>query len=151
MALSIGDRFPEILGTDQNGKEIRLTNFKGHKLVLYFYPKDGTSGCTAEACNLRDHYQELRAAGYEVLGVSKDNVDSHRKFIEKNELPFSLIADTDTTLNQQAGVWGEKKMAGRNYMGTVRTTFLIDEEGRITDIIRKVDTKAHAKQILNEK
>ena len=135
MAIQIGDKAPEILGLDQNGKEIKLSDFKGKKLALYFYPKDNTSGCTAEACSLRDGYKELQAAGYEVVGVSKDNARSHQGFITKQELPFSLIADTDTTLQQQFGVWAEKKLYGRSYMGTLRTTFIIDEDGIVTNII----------------
>ena len=143
MAIQIGDKAPEILGLDQNGKEIKLSDFKGKKLALYFYPKDNTSGCTAEACSLRD--------GYEVVGVSKDNARSHQGFITKQELPFSLIADTDTTLQQQFGVWAEKKLYGRSYMGTLRTTFIIDEDGIVTNIIgpKEVKTKDHANQILN--
>ena len=142
---------PEILGLDQNGKEIKLSDFKGKKLALYFYPKDNTSGCTAEACSLRDGYKELQAAGYEVVGVSKDSAKSHQGFIAKQELPFSLIADTDTTLQQQFGVWAEKKLYGRSYMGTLRTTFIIDEDGIVTNIIgpKEVKTKDHANQILN--
>lgn len=151
MALKVGDKIPEILGYDQTGKEIKRDNFIGKKLVLYFYPKDNTPGCTAEACSLRDGYAELRKAGYEVIGVSKDNEKSHQKFIEKQSLPFSLIADTDMRLNQEFGVWAEKKMAGRAYMGTLRTTFLIDENGIIERVIEKVDTKDHASQILNKK
>lgn len=151
MALKRGDKAPEILGVDQAGKEIRLSDFAGSKLILYFYPKDNTPGCTAEACNLRDHYAELQASGYAVIGVSKDDEASHRKFIEKQSLPFSLIADTECKLNEAFGVWREKKMAGRTYMGTVRTTFIIDENGVITDIIEKVDTKNHASQILKNK
>lgn len=151
MALKVGDKIPEILGYDQTGKEIKRTDFTGKKLVLYFYPKDNTPGCTAEACSLRDGYAELRKAGYEIIGVSKDNEKSHQKFIEKQSLPFSLIADTDTRLNQEFGVWAEKKMAGRAYMGTLRTTFLIDENGIIERVIEKVDTKDHASQILNKK
>ncbi len=150
MALKIGDKAPEILGVDQSGKELKLSDFAGQKLVLYFYPKDNTPGCTAEACSLRDHYAELQSAGYAVVGVSKDSEASHRKFIEKQELPFPLIADTHVTLNEAFGVWREKKMAGRVYMGTVRTTFIIDENGIITDIIEKVDTKNHAEQILKK-
>ncbi len=149
MALTVGDRIPEVLGTDQNGKEIKASDLAGKKVVIYFYPKDNTPGCTAEACSLRDGYADLRAAGYEVIGVSKDSEASHRKFIEKQSLPFTLIADTDTTLNQAFGVWAEKTMAGRKYMGTVRTTFLVDETGRITDVLKKVDTKNHAVQILD--
>lgn len=148
--LQVGERFPEILGRDQNGQEIKLSDFKGKKLVLYFYPKDNTSGCTAEACNLRDNYAALKKAGYEVVGVSKDNEASHRKFIEKQSLPFTLIADTETILNQAAGVWAEKKLYGRSYMGTLRVTFLIDENGIIEKIIEKVDTKNHANQILGK-
>ena len=148
--LQVGERFPEILGRDQNGQEIKLSDFKGKKLVLYFYPKDNTSGCTAEACNLRDNYAALKKAGYEVVGVSKDSEASHRKFIEKQSLPFTLIADTETILNQSAGVWAEKKLYGRSYMGTLRVTFLIDENGIIEKIIEKVDTKNHANQILGK-
>lgn len=149
MALTVGDRIPDVLGIDQNGKEIKASDLAGKKVVIYFYPKDNTPGCTAEACSLRDGYADLRAAGYEVIGVSKDSEASHRKFIEKQSLPFTLIADTDTTLNQAFGVWAEKTMAGRKYMGTVRTTFLVDETGRITDVLKKVDTKNHAVQILD--
>lgn len=114
MAIQIGDKAPEVLGLDQNGKEIKLSDFKGKKLALYFYPKDNTSGCTAEACSLRDGYQDLLDAGYAVVGVSKDSAKSHQGFIAKQELPFSLIADTDTTLQQQFGVWAEKKLYGRS-------------------------------------
>ena len=151
MAIQIGDKVPEVLGLDQNGKEIKLSDFKGKKLALYFYPKDNTSGCTAEACSLRDGYNELQAAGYEVVGVSKDSAKSHQGFIAKQALPFSLIADTDTTLQQQFGVWAEKKMCGRSYMGTLRTTFIINAEGIVTNIIgpKEVKTKDHANQILN--
>lgn len=145
-----GDKAPEILGVDQSGNEIRLSDFAGRKVVLYFYPKDNTPGCTAEACNLRDNYEALQAAGYAVVGVSKDSEASHRKFIEKQSLPFPLIADTSIELNEVFGVWREKKMAGRTYMGTVRTTFIIDENGVITDVIEKVDTKNHAAQILKK-
>ncbi len=151
MAIQIGDRAPEILGTDQNGNEIRVSDYKGKKLVLYFYPKDNTSGCTAQACSLRDGYEELQAAGYEVVGVSKDSAKSHQGFISKQELPFNLIADTDTTLQQTFGVWAEKSMYGRKYMGTNRTTFIINEEGNVEKIItpKEVKTKDHANQILN--
>ena len=126
MALTVGDKAPEILGTDQNGNNIKLSDFAGKKLALYFYPKDNTSGCTAQACSLRDGYEQLRAAGYEVIGVSKDSAKSHQGFISKQSLPFSLIADTETTLNQAFGVWQEKSMYGRKYMGTARTTFIIN-------------------------
>lgn len=153
MAIGIGDRAPEVLGLDQDGREIRLDDFKGKKLALYFYPKDNTSGCTAEACSLRDGYGQLREAGYEVVGVSKDSAESHRGFRTKYELPFTLIADTETELQQQFGVWGEKKLYGRTYMGTLRATFLINEEGIVTHIIPpgKVKTKNHAEQILSVK
>ena len=151
MALTVGDKAPEILGTDQNGNEIKLSSFNGKKLALYFYPKDSTSGCTAQACSLRDGYEQLRAAGYEVVGVSKDSAKSHQGFINKQSLPFNLIADTDTTLNQAFGVWQEKSMYGRKYMGTARTTFIINEDGIIERIIdsKEVNTKDHANQILN--
>ena len=133
--MEIGDKAPEILGKDENGNEIRLSDFKGKKLVLYFYPKDMTSGCTAQACNLRDNLPELEAAGYAVLGASVDSADSHKKFIAKNELPFHLIADTDKALVEQFGVWGEKNMYGRKYFGTFRTTFIINEDGIVERII----------------
>ena len=149
--LKEGDKAPDFTGIDQDGKAVSLEQFRGKKLILYFYPKDNTSGCTAEACSLRDGYKELQAAGYEVVGVSKDNARSHQGFITKQELPFSLIADTDTTLQQQFGVWAEKKLYGRSYMGTLRTTFIINEEGIVTNIIgpKEVKTKDHANQILN--
>lgn len=152
MAIQIGDKAPDILGTDQNGKQILLSNFKGKKLALYFYPKDNTSGCTAQACSLRDGYSKLQDAGYEVIGVSKDSAKSHQGFIAKQSLPFSLIADTETTLQQQFGVWAEKKLYGRSYMGTLRTTFIIDEEGVVVQIIepKEVKTNDHANQILNK-
>lgn len=148
--MNIGDKAPEILGINEKGEEIRLSDYKGKKLVLYFYPKDSTSGCTAEACNLRDNYDALRQAGYEVVGVSVDSEKSHQKFIEKNSLPFHLIADTDKKLVEQFGVWGEKSMYGRKYMGTFRTTFIINEEGIIERIIgpKEIKTKDHAAQIL---
>ncbi|WP_293711413.1 thioredoxin-dependent thiol peroxidase [uncultured Parabacteroides sp.] len=151
MALQVGDKAPEVLGLDQNGNEIKLSDFKGKKLALYFYPKDNTSGCTAEACSLRDGYQDLLAAGYAVVGVSKDSAKSHQGFISKQNLPFPLIADTDTALQQAFGVWAEKKLYGRSYMGTLRTTFIINEDGIIEKIIgpKEVKTKDHANQILN--
>lgn len=148
MPLSIGDPAPNFTSIDQNGQPISLSDYRGKKVVLYFYPKDDTSGCTAQACSLRDNYADLRTAGYEVLGVSVDNQTSHQKFIGKYELPFSLVADTDKQVVDAYGVWQEKSMYGRKYMGTARTTFLIDENGIITDIIGKVDTKKHAEQIL---
>ena len=140
--MNIGDKAPEILGINEKGEEIRLSNYKGKKIVLYFYPKDSTSGCTAQA--------DLRKAGYEVIGVSVDNEKSHQKFIEKNDLPFTLIADTDKKLVEHFGVWGEKSMYGRKYMGTFRTTFIISEEGVIERIItpKEVKTKDHAAQII---
>ncbi|MDD6007014.1 MAG: thioredoxin-dependent thiol peroxidase [Bacteroidales bacterium] len=149
--MKIGDKIPEVLGIDANGREIKAADFAGKKLVLYFYPKDNTPGCTAEACSFRDHYDTMREAGYEIVGVSKDSAASHTKFADKFQLPFTLIADTETTLNQAFGVWQKKKMAGREYMGTVRTTFIINEEGIVEDIITKVDTKNSATQILNNK
>lgn len=147
--IQVGDKVPEVLGINENGEEIRLSDYKGKKIVLYFYPKDSTSGCTAQACSLRDNYADLRKAGYEVIGVSIDNAKSHQKFIEKNALPFTLIADTDKKLVEQFGVWGEKKLYGRAYMGTLRTTFLINEEGVVERIItpKEVNTKEHALQI----
>lgn len=149
--MEIGNKAPELLGTDQNGKEIRLSDFAGRKLVLYFYPKDSTSGCTSEACSLRDGYDELRAKGYEVVGVSVDSDKSHRKFIEKNDLPFTLIADTEKRLVEEFGVWAEKKMYGRTYMGTLRTTFIIDENGIVRHIFepKKIKVKEHAAQIMD--
>ncbi len=139
------------MGRDQNGNEIRLSDYKGKKLVLYFYPKDLTSGCTQQACNLRDNYKDLREAGYEVLGVSVDNEAQHRKFIERQQLPFSLIADTEHALVEAFGVWGEKKMYGRTYFGTFRTTFIINEEGIVERIIgpKEIKVKEHASQILD--
>ena len=148
--MKIGDKAPEVLGIDANGNEVKLSDFAGRKVILYFYPKDNTPGCTAQACSLRDSYAELQAAGYEVIGVSKDSAASHSKFAQKHELPFTLIADTDKTLNEAFGVWREKKMCGKVGMGTVRTTFIIDEQGVIADIIEKVNTKEHSKQILEK-
>ncbi len=150
MAMNVGDKAPNILGINEKGEEILLKSYEGKKVVLYFYPKDNTSGCTAEACSLRDNYAELRKAGYEVIGVSVDDEKSHQKFIAKNELPFTLIADTDKKLVEQFGVWAEKKMYGRSYMGTLRTTFIINEEGIIERIItpKEINTKNHAQQIL---
>ncbi len=150
MALQTGEKAPEILGLNQDGKEIRLSDFSGKKLVLYFYPKDSTPGCTAQACSLRDGYEDLRKAGYEVIGVSADSAASHKKFIEKQSLPFNLIADTDTKLSDIFGTWGEKSMYGRKYMGMFRTTFIINEEGIIERIItpKEVNTKNHMQQIL---
>ena len=148
--MNIGDKAPEVLGINEKGEEILLSHYQGKKLVLYFYPKDNTSGCTAEACSLRDNYAALRKQGYEVIGVSVDSEASHRKFIEKYELPFPLIADTDKKLVEAMGVWGEKSMYGRKYMGTFRTTFLINEEGIIERIFlpKEIKTKTHGEQIL---
>ena len=146
--MKVGDKIPEVLGVDQDGREHRASDYAGQKLIIYFYPKDNTSGCTAEACSLRDGYSELRRAGYALLGVSKDSAASHVKFAQKHTLPFSLIADTETTLQQAFGVWREKKMAGRTYMGTVRTTFVIDEQGVVTHIVEKVNNKDAAGQLL---
>lgn len=148
MPLKKGDKAPDFVSKDQNGNQIKLTDFKGKKVVLYFYPKDNTPGCTAEACNLRDNYQQFQNAGYEILGVSTDDETSHKKFIEKQNLPFTLLADTDKSIHEKYGTWQEKSMYGRKYMGTVRTTFVIDEEGIIEAIIEKVNTKDHTKQIL---
>ena len=150
--MNIGDKAPELLGKDQDGKEIKLSDYAGRKLVLYFYPKDLTSGCTTQACNLRDHYDELRQAGYEVVGVSVDDGKSHLKFIEKHALPFTLIADTEKQLVETFGVWAEKSMYGRKYMGTLRTTFIIGADGTVERIIppKQVKTKTHAEQILND-
>ena len=151
MAIAIGDRVPDLLGTDQEGKEVRMSDYQGKKVALYFYPKDNTSGCTAEACSLRDGYEALQAKGYEIIGVSKDSAKSHQGFIQKQNLPFRLIADTDTTLQQTFGVWAEKKLYGRTYMGTLRMTFIIDEQGIVTHIFgpKEVKTKEHAQQILS--
>ena len=148
--MNIGDKVPEVLGINENGEEIRMSQYKGKKLVLYFYPKDNTSGCTAEACSLRDNYTKLRKQGYEVIGVSVDSSASHRKFIDKYELPFPLIADTEKKLVESMGVWGEKSMYGRKYMGTFRTTFLINEEGIIEKVYspKEIKTKTHGEQIL---
>lgn len=146
--LKEGDKAPEFTSKDQNGNSISLSEFKGKKVVLYFYPKDSTPGCTAEACDFRDNYQGLKAQGIEVLGVSIDDEKSHQKFITKYDLPFTLLADTDKAIVEAYGVWGEKSMYGKKYMGTNRTTFIIDEEGNIAHIISKVDTKAPTAQVL---
>ena len=148
--MKIGDKVPEYLGTDEAGREIRISDFAGKKLVLYFYPKDSTSGCTAEACSLRDNYSELKKLGYAVVGVSVQDGKSHQKFIDKYELPFPLIADTENKLVETFGVWGEKSMYGRKYFGTIRTTFLIKEEGVVVRIFlpKEIKTKSHGEQIL---
>lgn len=146
--LKAGDKAPYFEGKDQNGNTVKLTDFTGKKLVLYFYPKDSTPGCTAEACDLRDNYERFLSEGYAVIGVSKDSEKSHQKFIEKYNLPFPLIADTSTEIMQAYESWGKKKFMGREFMGTLRRTFVINEQGIITEVIDKVDTKAHTAQIL---
>ena len=148
MALAVGDKAPDFEVNDQDGKIVKLADYKGKKVVLYFYPKDQTPGCTAQSCNLRDHYQELKDAGFEVLGISSDSEKSHQRFIAKQNLPFTLLADEDKKVHNLYGTWAEKKLYGRTYMGTVRTTFIIDEKGFIAEIISKVKTKDHTAQIL---
>ena len=150
--MEIGDKVPDFLGTDENGNELRMQDFAGKKLVLYFYPKDSTPGCTQEACNLRDNYERMLAKGYAVVGVSVQDAKSHKRFIEKNNLPFPLIADTEMVLNNAFGVWGEKSMCGRKYMGTFRTTFIINEEGIVEQIFKpkEIKVKNHTEQILGE-
>ena len=146
--LKIGDQMPHFEVIDQNGNTVTSNDLLGRKTIIYFYPKNNTSGCTAEACNLRDNYEALSAAGYNVVGVSKDSAASHRKFIEKHSLPFTLLADTTTDMQQTFGVWAEKSLYGRKYMGTLRQTFIFNEEGTLVEIIEKVNTKNHAAQIL---
>lgn len=146
--LKAGDEAPEFKGKNQDEKDVSLKNFRGKKVILYFFPKDDTPGCTAESCNLRDHYKKLKKNGYEVIGVSADNEKSHRKFIKKYKLPFTLIADTDKKIITDYGVWGEKSFMGRKFMGIIRTTFIIDEKGIIENIFEKVDTKNHTEQIM---
>ena len=146
--LKIGDRMPDFEVIDQDGRTVSSKDLIGRKTIIYFYPKDNTSGCTAEACSLRDNYESLQAKGYNVVGVSKDSVASHRKFADKYELPFTLLADTSTQMLQTFGAWGEKKMYGKTVTGTIRKTFIFDENGVLTEIIEKVDTKNHAGQIL---
>ncbi len=148
MKLNVGDEAPDFVSKDQNGNSFKLSDYQGKKIVLYFYPKDDTSGCTAQACNLNENLSDLEQAGYQVIGVSVDSEKSHQKFINKYSLKFPLVADTDKQVVELYDVWKEKSMYGRKYMGTMRTTFLIDEKGVITDIIEKVDTKNHATQIL---
>ncbi len=148
MSLKSGDKAPEFTSIDQNGKQIKLSDYRGKKVILYFYPKDNTSGCTAEACSLRDGYEQLGNLGFEVIGVSPDSEKSHQSFIKKFNLPFRLIADTNQVVSNLFGVWAEKKMYGRSYMGILRTTFLIDEKGIITEVISKVNTGDHVNQIL---
>ena len=146
--LNIGDKAPEINSVDQKGNQISLDQYKGKKLVLYFYPKDMTPGCTAQSCNLSDNYTLLQKNGYDVIGVSCDSIKRHQKFIEKHSLPFNLVSDEDQKVVKDYGVWQLKKFMGREYMGIVRTTFLIDEKGIIQDIIEKVNTKDHISQIV---
>jgi len=149
ISLQAGETAPEFSGVDQNGNTISLSQFKGEKVILYFYPKDDTPGCTKEACNLRDNYELLLKQGFVVLGVSADTKKAHQKFINKYELPFPLIADTDKSIIEAYGVWGEKNMYGRKYMSIFRTTFIIDESGNIAKIFKKVDTSNHTTQILH--
>ncbi len=148
MNLQIGSPAPDFSANNQKGETLSIGHFTGKKLVLYFYPKDDTPGCTAEACSLRDNYQDLIAKGYSILGVSPDTEAKHQKFIDKYNLPFDLLADTDNAVALAYGVWVEKSMYGRKYMGIARTTFVIDEQGNLAEIIEKVDTKNHATQII---
>jgi peroxiredoxin Q/BCP len=148
MSLEVGNAAPDFEAKDQNGNVVKLSDLKGKKVVLYFYPKDNTPGCTAQACNLRDNYEALQKAGYVILGVSSDSEKSHQKFIEKQSLPFTLIADEDLKVHEAYGTWVQKSMYGRKYMGTARTTFIIDEQGNVEEIIEKVKTKEHTNQIL---
>jgi len=149
MKFKEGDKAPSFESTDQDGNKVKLSDFAGKKVVLYFYPKDNTPGCTAEACNLRDNYAQFTSKGYEILGVSSDSEKSHQKFIDKYELPFRLLADVDKSIHESYGTWIEKSMYGRKYMGTARVTFIIDENGVIEKIIEKVKTKDHTAQILD--
>ena len=148
--LKPGDRMPDFEVMDQDGNKVSSKDLIGKKTIIYFYPKDNTSGCTAEACNLRDNHEALKAKGYNVVGVSKDSAKSHKNFKEKYDLPFTLLSDTSTEMLQAFGAWGEKKMYGKTVMGTIRKTFIFDENGILTEIIEKVDTKNHAAQILGE-
>jgi peroxiredoxin Q/BCP len=148
MALYAGTKAPDFSVKDQNGNLVTLSSLKGKKVVLYFYPKDMTPGCTAEACSLRDNYTALQKQGYEVFGISTDDEKLHRKFIEKEKLPFRLLADTNKAVHEKYGTWVQKSMYGRSYMGTARVTYIIDENGVISEVIEKVDTKNHAQQIL---
>jgi peroxiredoxin Q/BCP len=143
-----GDKAPEFKGVNQKGDPISLSSYAGKKLVLYFYPKDDTPGCTAEACNLRDNYDQFLSEGYAILGVSPDNEKKHQKFIDKYDLPFDLLADTEKETCEMFGVWVQKSMYGREYMGVARTTFIIDEKGIVEEVIEKVKTKEHTAQIL---
>ncbi len=146
--LCVGDKAPDFSGLNQNGEPVSMSGYKGKKLILYFYPKDNTPGCTAESCNLSDNYQMWLAKGYEVVGVSPDSVSSHKKFADKFQFGFNLIADTEKEILQAYGVWGEKSMYGKLYMGVIRTTFVIKEDGIIVEMFEKVDTKNHTDQII---
>ncbi|MGI6321457.1 MAG: thioredoxin-dependent thiol peroxidase [Bacteroidales bacterium] len=146
--IEIDKKAPEIVGIDQFGNEIKLSDYLGKKLIIFFYPKDNTPGCTAQACNLRDNYSILQKAGFEIIGISIDSEASHQKFSDKHSLPFPLLPDTEKKIVNDYGVWGEKKFMGRTFLGTKRTTFVIDENGNIEKIFDKVKTKAHAEQIL---
>ncbi|MCU4163620.1 thioredoxin-dependent thiol peroxidase [Carboxylicivirga caseinilyticus] len=148
--LKEGDKAPVFKGINQDNKTITLEDFKGKKVILYFYPKDNTPGCTAESCNLSENYDELTSKGFEVIGVSPDSISSHQKFIAKHNLRFNLIADTEKEILEMYNAWGEKKLYGKTYMGVLRKTFIIDEEGTITKIFEKVKTKDHTNQILSE-
>ena len=150
MNINIGDKAPDFESTDQEGKKVKLSDCEGKKVVLYFYPRDNTPGCTAEACNLRDNYDQFLSKGYEIIGVSSDTEQSHQKFIDKYELPFRLLADTDKSIHEKYGTWVEKSMYGRKYMGTARVTFVINENGNIEKVIEKVKTKDHTAQIMDE-
>ncbi|MCH5233677.1 MAG: peroxiredoxin [Muribaculaceae bacterium] len=145
--MNIGDKFPNVLGPSIDGKEIKLSDYPGMKFIIYFYPKDATSGCTAEAISLRDNYQTFLKMGYQIIGVNNGSVESHKKFAEKQELPFPLVADTDLKICELAGVWQLKKMCGKEYMGIVRTTFVCNPDGEVTDVIKKVETKTAADQL----
>ena len=149
MQINVGDKAPDFTTTDQEGKEVKLSDYTGKKVVLYFNPKDNTPGCTAEACNLRDNYSKFTSRDYEMLGVSSDSEKSHQKFIDKYDLPFRLLADTDKSIHEKYGTWVEKSMYGRKYMGTARVTFVVDENGIIEKVIEKVKTKDHTAQILD--
>jgi len=148
MTLKAGNPAPDFTTKDQDGNSVSLRDYRGKKVVLYFYPNDMTPGCTAEACSLRDNYKALQKQGYVVLGISSNDEKSHKKFIAKEKLPFSLLADTDKAVHQKFGTWVEKSMYGRKYMGTARVTFVIDEKGNISEVIEKVNTRDHASQIL---
>lgn len=147
LTLQPGDKAPAFKSINEKGEQVSLADYKGKKIVLYFYPKDSTPTCTVESCNLRDNYKFFQQQGYEILGVSADSVKSHQKFIKKNALPFSLLADEDLSIIKAYGVWGEKMLFGRKYMGILRTTFIINEKGKIEKIIEKVDSKEHTKQL----